>query len=63
MSFNPNTGYVYLPAQESVAGLEAQKKPMFIPHKSVVNLGVEVPVPCPRIRRWKPRSATPGRAG
>jgi quinohemoprotein ethanol dehydrogenase len=43
MSFNPNTGYVYLPAQESVAGLEAQKKPMFIPHKSVVNLGVEVP--------------------
>lgn len=43
MSFNPKTGYVYLPAQESVAGLEAQKQPMFIPHKSVVNLGVEVP--------------------
>lgn len=43
MSFNPKTGYVYLPAQESVAGLEAQKEPMFLPHKSVVNLGVEVP--------------------
>lgn len=43
MSFNPKTGYVYLPAQESVAGLEAQKEPLFIPHKSVVNLGVEVP--------------------
>lgn len=43
MSFNPKTGYVYLPAQESVAGLEAQKQPQFIPHKSVVNLGVEVP--------------------
>jgi len=43
MSFNPKTGYVYLPAQESVAGLQAQDKPMFIPHKSVVNLGVEVP--------------------
>lgn len=43
MSFNPKTGYVYLPAQESVAGLEAQKEPLFLPHKSVVNLGVEVP--------------------
>lgn len=43
MSFNPKTGYVYLPAQESVAGLEAQKQPLFIPHKSIVNLGVEVP--------------------
>lgn len=43
MSFNPKTGLVYLPAQESVAGLEAQKAPLFIPHKSVVNLGVEVP--------------------
>jgi len=43
MSFNPKTGLVYLPAQESVAGLEAQKQPLFIPHKSVVNLGVEVP--------------------
>lgn len=43
MSFNPKTGYIYLPAQESMAGLQAQTKPMFIPHKSVVNLGVEVP--------------------
>ncbi|ROZ71309.1 PQQ-dependent dehydrogenase, methanol/ethanol family [Ramlibacter sp. WS9] len=43
MSFNPKTGYVYLPAQESVAQLEAQKEPLFIPHKSVVNIGVEVP--------------------
>jgi quinohemoprotein ethanol dehydrogenase len=43
MSFSPKTGLVYLPAQESVAGLEAQKEPLFIPHKSVVNLGVEVP--------------------
>jgi quinohemoprotein ethanol dehydrogenase len=43
MSYNPKTGYVYLPAQESVAGLEAQKEPLFVPHKSVVNLGVEVP--------------------
>lgn len=43
MSYNPKTGYVYLPAQESVAGLEAQKAPMSMPHKSVVNLGVEVP--------------------
>ena len=43
MSFNPKTGYVYLPAQESLAQLEAQKEPLFIPHKSVVNIGVEVP--------------------
>jgi quinohemoprotein ethanol dehydrogenase len=43
MSFNPKTGLVYLPAQETVAQLEAQKKPLFFPHKSVVNLGVEVP--------------------
>ncbi|MEZ5614377.1 MAG: PQQ-dependent dehydrogenase, methanol/ethanol family [Rhodocyclaceae bacterium] len=43
MSYSPKTGYVYLPAQESMAGLEAQKAPLFIPHKSVVNLGVEVP--------------------
>jgi quinohemoprotein ethanol dehydrogenase len=32
-----------LPAQETVAQLEAQQKPLFFPHKSVVNLGVEVP--------------------
>ncbi|HJU70900.1 MAG TPA: PQQ-dependent dehydrogenase, methanol/ethanol family [Paucimonas sp.] len=43
MSFNPKTGYVYLPAQESVAQLEAQKEPSFFPHKSVVNLGTKVP--------------------
>ena len=43
MSFNPGTGLVYLPAQESVAQLEAQKEPLFVPHKSVVNLGVEAP--------------------
>ena len=43
MSFNPKTGLVYLPAQETVAQLEAQKQPEFFPHKSVVNLGVEVP--------------------
>lgn len=43
MSYNPKTGYVYIPAQESLAGLEAQKEPLFIPHQSVVNLGVEVP--------------------
>lgn len=43
MSFNPKTGLVYLPAQETVAQLEAQQKPLFFPHKSVVNLGVEVP--------------------
>jgi quinohemoprotein ethanol dehydrogenase len=43
MSFNPKTGYVYLPAQETMAGLEGQKQPLFLPTKSVVNLGVEVP--------------------
>ncbi|HUG25422.1 PQQ-dependent dehydrogenase, methanol/ethanol family [Piscinibacter sp.] len=43
MSFNPKTGYVYLPAQETMAGLEGQKEPLFLPTKSVVNLGVEVP--------------------
>ncbi len=43
MSFNPKTGLVYLPAQETVAELEAQKQPLFFPSKSVVNLGVEVP--------------------
>ena len=43
MSFNPKTGYVYLPAQETVAGLEGQKEPLFLPSKSVVNLGIEVP--------------------
>ena len=43
MSFNPKTGLVYIPAQESVAGMEPQKEPLFIPNKSVVNLGLEVP--------------------
>lgn len=43
MSFHPGTGLVYIPAQETAAGLEAQKVPLFIPHKSVVNLGLEVP--------------------
>lgn len=43
MSFNPKTGLVYIPAQESVAGMEPQKQPLFIPNKSVVNLGLEVP--------------------
>lgn len=43
MSFNPKTGYVYLPAQETAAQLEAQKEPLFVPHKAVVNLGLEVP--------------------
>jgi len=43
MSFNPETGLVYIPAQETAAGLTAQKEPLFIPHKSVVNLGLEVP--------------------
>ncbi len=43
MSFNPKTGLVYLPAQETMAELEAQKEPLFLPTKSVVNLGLEVP--------------------
>jgi quinohemoprotein ethanol dehydrogenase len=43
MSFNPKTGFVYLPAQETVAGLEGQKQPLFLPTKSVVNIGLEVP--------------------
>jgi quinohemoprotein ethanol dehydrogenase len=43
MSFNPKTGLVYLPAQETVAELEAQKTPVFVASKSVVNMGVEAP--------------------
>lgn len=43
MSFNPQTGLVYLPAQETMAELEAQKEALFLPSKAVVNLGLEVP--------------------
>lgn len=43
MSFSPDTGLVYLPAQETAAGLEAQKAPLFIPSKAVVNIGLELP--------------------
>jgi len=43
MSFNPQTGYIYLPAQETVAGLEAAKAPEFLPTKSVVNMGLNAP--------------------
>ncbi|MDR1647945.1 MAG: PQQ-dependent dehydrogenase, methanol/ethanol family [Zoogloeaceae bacterium] len=43
MSFSPDTGLVYLPAQETAAGLEAQKTPLFIPSKAVVNIGLELP--------------------
>jgi len=43
MSFSPDTGLVYIPAQETAAALEAQKEPMFIPSKSVVNIGLNVP--------------------
>ena len=43
MSFNPGTGLVYLPAQETMAGLEAQKEPLFLPIPNVVNIGLNVP--------------------
>jgi len=43
MSFSPDTGLVYLPAQETAAGLEAQKEPLFLPSKAVVNIGLNVP--------------------
>ncbi|WP_034411520.1 PQQ-dependent dehydrogenase, methanol/ethanol family [Derxia gummosa] len=43
MSFHPGTGLVYLPAQETMAGLEAQKEPLFLPTKKVVNIGLDVP--------------------
>ncbi len=43
MSYHPKTGLVYIPAQETAAGLEAQEEPLFIPSKSVVNIGLKVP--------------------
>jgi len=43
MSYHPKTGLVYIPAQETAAGLEAQDEPLFIPSKSVVNIGLKVP--------------------
>lgn len=43
MSFSPITGYVYIPAQHTLAELEAAKEPMFLPNKSVVNFGLNVP--------------------
>lgn len=43
MSFNPQTGLVYIPAQESAGMLSAPADPQRVAHKSVVNLGVDVP--------------------
>lgn len=43
MSYHPGTGLVYLPAQETAAGLEPQKAPLFMPIRNVVNIGLEVP--------------------
>ena len=43
MSFNPVTGYVYIPAQHTMAELKAAKEPLFLPNKSVVNFGLDVP--------------------
>lgn len=43
MSFHPGTGLVYLPAQETAAGLEPQQEPMFMPIRNVVNIGLDVP--------------------
>ncbi|WP_290871991.1 PQQ-dependent dehydrogenase, methanol/ethanol family [Aquabacterium sp.] len=43
MSYHPGTGLVYLPAQETAAGLEPQKEPMFLPIRNVVNIGLDVP--------------------
>ncbi|WP_165679676.1 PQQ-binding-like beta-propeller repeat protein, partial [Metapseudomonas otitidis] len=43
MSYNPVTGYVYIPAQHTLAELKAAKEPMFLPNKSVVNFGLDVP--------------------
>jgi quinohemoprotein ethanol dehydrogenase len=43
MSYNPGTGLVYLPAQETAAGLEPQKEPLFMPIRNVVNIGLDVP--------------------
>lgn len=43
MSFHPKTGLVYLPVQETAALLEPMENPQKFPHKSVVNLGLQVP--------------------
>lgn len=43
MSFSPKTGYVYIPAQYTLAELKAAKAPMFLSNKSVVNFGLDVP--------------------
>lgn len=43
MSFNPVTGLVYIPMQETAAMLSAKSTPQASPHKSVVNLGLDVP--------------------
>ncbi|WP_346286761.1 PQQ-dependent dehydrogenase, methanol/ethanol family [Zoogloea sp.] len=43
MSFNPQTGLVYIPVQETAAMLSATTPATRSPHKSVVNLGVDVP--------------------
>jgi len=43
MSFNPATRLVYLPVQETAALLAASPNPQRSPHKSVVNLGLDVP--------------------
>lgn len=43
MSYNPATGYVYIPAQDTLAELKAADKPLFLPSKSVVNFGLDVP--------------------
>lgn len=43
MSYSPKTGYVYIPAQYTLAELKAAKAPQFLPNKSVVNFGLDVP--------------------
>jgi len=43
MSFNPATGLVYIPMQETANLLSATGTPERIAHKSVVNLGIDVP--------------------
>lgn len=43
MSYSPKTGYVYIPAQYTLAELKAAKVPQFLTNKSVVNFGLDVP--------------------
>ena len=43
MSYSPKTGYVYIPAQYTLAELKAAKVPQFLANKSVVNFGLDVP--------------------